>query len=264
MAEQILLYPFKNRIVRGDYRTNLKQWLEFVSPDIVKFEDDFIGKVDTTLKWGSITSGSGAAVTGTVASTNNGICRLTTGADTEGYAAIFPNQNASLEGAAFVGDNSPVIWVRILTSSALTFKIEIGFTDADDDAGAVNILATPSTRALDCAVWCYDTNDASELFWQGVHSISSTTPSKVKPGLFLPVATTYEWLGVAILGDAVKFMRADQYGNPTYESAWQPTGITAGIELIPWIFAQTRVGGASKTIDIDYVIAYQRRTSTDD
>jgi len=263
MAERILLYPFRNRIVRGDWQTNLQQWLEFVSPDIVKFEDDFIGDEDVTYKWGSITNGTGAAVTGLVASTANGICRLTTGTSNDGYVGIFPSTDASLQGAAFVGNNSPVIWVRLKTSSASAVKIEIGFTDADDDAGAVNALATPTTTASDCAVWCYDTDDSGGLYWQGVHSKNSTTPSKVEPGLFLPVAATYEWLGVALLGEAVKFMRCDAYGNPTYESGWQATGITATDALVPWIFAQTRDTN-SVTVDIDYVIAYQRRTSTND
>ncbi len=264
MAVPILLYPFKNRIVRGDWKTNIQQWLEFVSPDIVKMEWEFIHDEDVTYKIGSITNGSSAALTGLVASQANGICRLTTGISNNGYVGIFPAVSASLAGAAFVGDNSPVIWARVKTSSAETLKIEVGFTDSDSDTGAVNALATPTTTALDCAVWCYDTTDSAGLFWQGVHSKNSTTPSKVEPGLFLPVAATYEWMGVAILGDAVRFMRADQYGNITYPGTWQPSGITAGDALIPWIFAQNRTSSASRNVDVDYVIAYQRRTSVDD
>jgi len=168
-----------------------------------------------------------------------------------------------LAGAAFIGNNSSVIWARIKTSSADNLKLEVGFTDSDSDTGAVNALATPTTTAHDCAVWCYDTSDAAGLFWQGVHSANSTTPSKVEPGLYLPVAATYDWMGVALLGSAVKFMQADQYGNPIYESAWQASGITAADALVPWIFAQTR-NTTSKTVDVDYVIAYQRRTSADD
>ncbi len=263
MAVPILLYPFKNRIVRGDWKTNIQQWLEFLSPDIVKMEWEFIHDEDVTYKIGSITNGTLAALTGLVASQANGICRLTTGTSTDGYAGIFPAVSASLAGAAFVGNNSPVIWARVKTSSASEFKAEVGFIDDDSNTGAVNVLATPTTTAHDCAVWCYDTDDGAGLFWQGVHSKDSTTPSTVEPGLYLPVATVYDWMGVAILGDAVKFMQADQYGNPIYESAWQPAGITATDALIPWIFAQTR-NGTSKTFDVDYVIAYQRRTSVDD
>jgi len=263
MAEPILLYPFKNRLERGDWRENLKQWLEFYSLDIVKWEQEFVHDEDVAYQIGSITNGTSAAVTGLVASTANGICRLTTGTTANGYAGIFPAVSASLAGAAFLGNNSAVIWARIKASSADNVKIEVGFTDADDDAGAVNVLATPSTTASDCAVWCYDSNDTAGLYWQGVHSANSTTPSKVEPELFLPVAATYEWLGVALLADKVKFMHCDQYGNPNYESGWQASGITATDALVPWIFAQTR-NTTSKTVDIDYVIAYQRRMSSND
>jgi len=264
MAEPILLYPFRNRLVRGDWRTNIIQWLEFMSVDIVKWEHDFIDDEDSDVGVGSITNGTSAAVTGLVASQANGICRLTTGTDTEGYAAIFPSTDASLQGAAFVGNNSPVIWARLKASAASTVKIEVGFTDADDDAGAALVLATPTTTADDCAVWCYDTDDTAGLYWQGICNAAGGTPQKVEPELFLPVAATYEWMGVAILGDKVKFMRADAYGNPTYESAWLASGITATDALVPWIFAQARTDSASRTIDVDYVIAYQRRTSAND
>lgn len=261
MAEQILLYPFRNRIKRSLGPSELEQWMEFLSPSIVKFEDDFVGDEDVAYKWGE--KASGGSKTGLVASTANGICRLATSASSDKYIGIFPSTDGALQGAAFVGNNSPVIWARIKVGAATAVKVEVGFTDSDADAGAVNTLATPSTTAHDSAVWCYDTDDTGGLFWQGVHSINSTTPSKVEPGKFLPVAATYEWLGVALLGDAVKFMHCDAYGNPNYESSWQAAGITAGDALVPWIFVQTR-SDTEVLMDIDYVIAYQRRTSSDD
>ena len=262
MAEQILLYPFRNRIKRSLGPSELEQWMEFLSPSIVKFEEDFIGDEDIAYVWGSKLSGG--SITGLVASQANGICRLATSASTDKYIGIFPAHDAALQGAAYVGNNSPVIWARIKVDGADDCKIEVGFTDDDtNDAGAVNVLGTPSTNAHDCAVWCYDTDDTGGLFWQGVHSVASQTPSKVEPGKLLPVAATYEWLGVALLGGAVKFMHADAYGNPNYESGWQAAGITATDALVPWIFVQAR-STTEILLDIDYVIAYQRRTSADD
>ncbi len=239
----------------------MAQWFEFLSPSIVKWEKEFVQDEDVTYGLGSVADGG--SITGLVASTANGICRLATSASTEKYIGIFPSVDASLQGAAYLGNNSAVIWSRIKVDAATSCKVEIGFTDSDADAGAVNTLATPSTTAHDCAVWCYDTDDTGGLFWQGVHSKNSTTPSKVEPGKFLPVAATYEWLGVALLGDAVKFMHADAFGNPNYESGWQVSGITATDALVPWIFVQTR-SGTEILMDLDYVIAYQRRTSTND
>jgi len=261
MAVPILLYPFRNRIKRGLTQQELILWMEFMSADIVKFEDDFIGDEDVAYKWGSKTDAG--SITGLVASTANGICRLATSAANGKYVGIFPAVSASLAGAAFVGDNSPVVWARVAVDAATACKIEIGFSDNDADAGAVNALATPTTTAHDCAVWCYDTSDTGGLFWQGVCAKNSTTPQKVEPGLFLPVAATYEWMGVALLGDKVKFMWADAYGNPRYESKWTALGITATDALVPWIFVQAR-SNTEVLLDVDYVIAYQRRTSADD
>jgi len=268
MAKPILLYPFRNRIKRkGLDPEEMMQWLEFLSPSIVKWEQDFIiGEPDgacTDILGETI---SGGSITGSVASTANGICRLTTGGSTNNYCYVFPNGDETMEGACYLGNNSAVMWARVKINTAASVKIECGFTDASDDEGAVSNLVTPLTTASDCALWCYDTADTGGLFWQGVYSLSSTTPSKYEPGIRLPVANTYEWLGVALLGSAVKFMHADAYGNPNGESGWlssATSGITADTPLIPWIGAHTRTG-TTRLLDIDYVIAYQRRTSDDD
>ena len=265
MAVPILLYPFKNKIVnRGLRPEELEKWLEFLSPSIMRWEQDFlIGEPDgacTDILGETVDAGS---ITGTVTDTEGGICRLATSAGNDKYIGVYPNGGEGNMGAGFKGNLSCVTWARIKVDSAADCKIEIGFIDDDDDSGAVNSLSTPSTTSNDCAVWCYDTDDTGGLFWQGVHSKNSTTPSKVEPAKFLPVAATYEWLGVALLGDAVKFMHADQYGNPNYESGWQTSGITATDSLSPWIFVQTRTT-SELLLDIDYWIAYQRRTSTDD
>ena len=265
MAEPILLYPFRNRIKRkGLDPEEMMQWLEFLSNDICKWEQDFIiGEPDGACTDILGETNDGGSITGTVLDTANGICRLATSASSGKYIGVYPNGGEGNMGACYLGNNSAVIWARVKVDGVTSCKIEVGFIDDDDDAGAVGTLATPTTNSHDCAVWCYDTNDTGGLFWQGVHSANSQTPSKVEPGKFLPVAGTYEWLGVALLGDAVKFMHADQYGNPNYESAWQSSGITATDTLSPWIFVQTR-NGTEKLLDIDYWIAYQRRTSAND
>lgn len=270
MAVSNLLYPFRNKLKRFmGGRDKLYPYLEYRTADsVILWEDDFIGGIDVaTYRYGSITNGTSAAITGSVASTTNGICRLTTGTTDDGYAAIFPNYGASLKGACALGNNSPVIWARIKVSAITTVKIEVGFTDADDDTGAVLALATPTVTADDCAVWCFDTDDSGGgTYWQGVFAAAATPGTKVEPAVatVTPVAAQYEWLGVAILGDKVKFMHADQYGNPDYESAWQASAITATDALVPWIFVQSRAGSASRTLDIDYVLCYQRRMSSDD
>jgi hypothetical protein len=266
LAHDVILYPSRNQLKKySGGRDKLYPFMElFNTVDMVKFvDDDFVGKVDVTYKYGHIENGTSAAVTGTVASTNNGICRLTTGTDDAGYAAIFPNTDGSLEGAVVAGTLSPVLWVRLKTSAITTVKIEVGFTDSDADAGAALVLATPTATADNCAIWCFDTNDTGNATqWQGFTVAAAGTPAKVEPTLAV-AAATYEWLGVAIQGQNVKFMHMDANGNPNYESAWQPAAITAATALVPWVFAQTRAGSASRTIDIDYWLGYQRRTADD-
>ncbi|KKM68981.1 hypothetical protein LCGC14_1455450 [marine sediment metagenome] len=263
MAEDVLLYRTRSYLKKFfGGRDKLYPFLELNTTDMVVWGPwDFISKVDTTFDFGSkLDAGS---ITGTVASTVNGICRLTTTASNDKYAGIFPNTDGSLEGAAFKGNNSCVVWARVTMDQVATSKVEVGFTDSDTDAGAVNDLAGGTTTANDCAVWVYDTDDSGALFWQGVHSKNTTTASKVEPAKHTPVGATYEWLGVALNGDKVKFMHMDSAGTPDYESAWQASGITGSDSLIPWVFVQAR-DGTGVLCDIDYWVAWQRRFATDD
>lgn len=265
MAKQILLYPFKNYILKKGLQPDvLMQWMEYTSASIVKWELDVVaGPPDGAFTDLLGETASGGSITGSVANTANGICRVTTGGTINNYCYVFPNGGESMKGAFALGNNSTVMWAKVKIDAITTVKIELGLTDSDADAGAVNVLATPLTTASDCALWCFDTDDSGAPYWQGVHSVNSTTPSKVEPAKFAPVAAAYEWLGIALLGGAVKFMRCDAYGNPMYESAWQSSGITADDPLIPWIGAHTRTGTA-RNLDIERWVVYQRLTSDDD
>lgn len=263
MAEDVILYPVRNQLKKNlGGRDKLYPFFEMNCIDFVKFEDDFIGKLDVTYRWGSNVSAT-ATLTDNVAQTENGICRLTTGTTANNYIALFPNADEGEEGAAFVGNNSPVIWVRLKSNLATDLKIEVGFGVNDADAGVVNSLSGPSATATDGVVMIYDTSDTGNLHWQGFSVKASGTPAKVETCSLLPVADTYEWVGVAIQAGAVKYMHMDAYGNPNYESGWQAAAVTATTRFVPWIFVQTR-STTSKLVDIDYMIAYQRRTSTDD
>ncbi len=263
MAEDVLLYRTRSYLKKFfGGRDRLYPFMELNTTDMLVWgPHEFIDKVDVTYVFGSQTDTG--SITGTVASTVNGICRLTTTAENDKYVGIYPNQDGSLEGAAFKGNNSCVVWARVAMDQVDTSKVEVGFTDSDSDAGAVNDLSGETNTANDCAVWCYDTDDSGALFWQGVHSKDTQTATKVEPAKHVPGAGTYEWLGVALNGDKVKFMHMDSAGTPDYESAWQASGITGGDSLVPWIFVQAR-DGTGVLLDIDYWIAWQRRVTTDD
>jgi hypothetical protein len=267
MAKNDLLYNFRNNLKKHmGGRDKLYPFMEYNTADIVKVvDDDFIIGIDAAAyRYGSIASGTSAAVTGSVASTANGICRLTSGTSNGGYVGIFPNYGASLKGAVCRGDLSPVFWVRLKVSAVTTIKIEAGFTDADDDAGgAVNSTSGATATATNAALWVFDTDDAgNSTCWQGFTAIAGAV-AKVEPTKTAIGAATYEWLGVAMQDQAVKFMHADQYGNPDYESAWQAATCTETTALVPWIYIINRAGTASRTLDIDRWLVWQRRVATD-
>ena len=67
-------------------------------------------------------------------------------------------------GMQFTGDRG-ILAEFIVTTPAdvATMKVEVGLTDDDQaDAGAVNVKATPSVRAADLAVFCFDRDDNTE------------------------------------------------------------------------------------------------------
>ena len=272
MADDVILYPIRKQLRKffGGH-DKLYPFMELNTMDMVVLQDDFIEKLDVTYKWGS--KASGGVQTGTVANTVNGICRLSTGAVTDQYVYLFPNTDGGMEGGVILGTLSPVMWVRLKVNTLTTVKIECGFTDSDADAGAVTTLATPDCLADDCALWCFDTDDASGgTYWQGVTNIGGTEGTKYEPAVatVTPVIATYEWLGVAIQENdstnskaAVKFMHMNQYGVPDKESAWLTSRITSTDPLIPWVGVHARAN-SDRLLDIDYIKVWQRRTTRDD
>ena len=265
MPEDVLLYRTRSYLKKHfGGRDKLYPFMELSTMDMCVWAEDFItGEPDgacTDILGETVDAGS---ITGSVASTESGICRLATSASNGKYVGVFPNGGEGNMGAVYKGANSCVVWARVKIDSVDAVKVEVGFIDDDSDAGAVNSLSGATTNSHDCAVWAYDTVDSGALFWQGVHSANSQSASKVEPAVFLPVLAAYEWLGVAINGGAVKFMHMDSAGTPDYESAWQASGITSTDSLIPWIFVQAR-SGTEILLDIDYWTAWQRRVATDD
>ena len=103
------------------------------------------------------------------------------------------------------GDHGAVI-VACLTVDIITgVKIEMGFTDVATDPGAVNVRATPTFNATDCALWCFDDNDNGN--WEGVAANNQDTNPManvtgalaIQGAAFAPVAATYEWLMIELV-----------------------------------------------------------------
>lgn len=226
--------------------------------DMVVWDDDFLGD---TIRGDATAPGIYEVVTGVdgainiLADQTNGIAEIRAsdgnGGDNE-YAGI------SLPELAFLGDNYCALWARLTIDTITTVKVEVGFTDVTTDAGAVNVLATPTKTADNFAVWAFDTDDTA--YWQAAGFKATAAATKIEPEI-APVATTFEWLGVVIEGDNAKFYRLDQYGNKTYESDWMTDAIEGGTKICPWIFVQLRADTIDRNVSLDRLVVYGNRTS---
>ena len=167
-----------------------------------------------------------------------------------GYSALSRELN-------FQGQLNCVMAARIAVNDIAAVKMEIGFTDAHDDAGAVNTLASYSTTATDWVGWIFDTDDTA--YWQATGVDSNTEATKIEPSI-APVNDTFETLIVALEDTAAHFYRLDANGYQTYKSAPMTGACTKDVSLTPWVMVQSREAGDSKTLTVDYVKAWQRRT----
>lgn len=235
-----------------------RELFEHLGPHVTKWDGpsaDFLGDVldDKYTVTAAGTAGAAAIVAGTL----NGILRLTTGTDNDGTAYV-------TTGLQFKGDHNAVMEARIAVSELEAVKVEVGFTDALADAGAVNVLATPTYTATDCAVVIMDTDDTAPTDdpFQFVGVKAGTGITKLEPATVRFVAGEYLTFTVALRGDAVRYIveadEGDAAANPYYDSGWQENGIEGGTLVTPWIFAQTR-DTDSVNLDIDYLNVWQSR-----
>lgn len=234
-----------------------RELFEHLGPHVVKWDGpsaDFLGDVLDD-KY-TVTAAGTAGAAAIVAGTTNGILRLTTGTDNDATAYV-------TTGLQLKGDLNAVMEARLKVSELEAIKVEVGFTDALADAGAVNVLATPTFTATDFAVAVMDTddtgptNDPLQFAYQ-----KASGGTKIEPDTVRFVANEYLTFTVALKGDAVRFIveadEADANPNPYYDSGWIANGIEGGTLLTPWIFAQTR-DTDSVNVDVDYLHVWQSR-----
>ena len=224
--------------------------------NVRKWEDNFLGQ--TIKDEYDVVAASGDGVDGTwaiEAGDNHAKLSASTGAGSSGEC-----NGAALPGLAFRGEYDAVTVMRLTLSAITSIKCEFGFTDAGflTDNGAVDALATPTYTASDAAVWCFDTSDTT--YWQALAVQGDTGITKLEPEI-APVALTYEYLGVALRGTYAKFLRWNDSGLLTYESAWQEDAITAATPLTPWLFIELR-GSVDRNIHVQKWMAWENFTSS--
>ena len=202
------------------------------------FEDKFWGDALRDEYPAAKTNGTSAAVT-FAEHNENGFLSLVSGTSDDGYAG----QGL---GHQFTGDRGVLFEAIIeLPGAITTMKFECGLTDADDDAGAVNVKATPNATATDYAVVVFDTDDDAN--W-GFHSAKAgTIVATEAPGdaIAPAVSTTYR-IAVRVDGDNV-----NAYINGIEIAGHGgAAGIEGGSKLTPWVFVQARTGSASRTLKL--------------
>ena len=258
---------FRNDLLRFIDKNGLYPFLERFSVDVVGHQDDFLGDtLRTDIYTVSNGGGAGAASPVITAGVLNGICDFVTG--TAGGSTASSELSTGLQ---FRGDRGCVM-VACLTLDIITgVKVEVGFTDVLDDPGAVNVKATPSFTATDCALWVLDTNNNGN--WEGLAANNGTTSHMPTVAAAIsPVAATYEYLMVELIETddansecAVIFRRFDATGRMTYEQKGGGVEATAqgpngNVLLTPWVYVEAR-NATSKTLSLDYWGVWQRRTS---
>src|SRR3990167_8846078 len=100
----------------------------------------------------TVANGGGASAASPVitANTLNGVCDFVTGTAGDSTAS-----SELSSGLNFRGDRGCVMVACLKVDVITGVKIEVGFTDVATDPGAVNVKATPSFNATDCALWVF-------------------------------------------------------------------------------------------------------------
>ena len=225
-------------------------FLEFSTIDQVEWWDDFIGD---TIHGGYVTAtnGTGADALAISATGISGEATIKNGTADDAYSGFGT-------GLEWYGQLNCAMAVRIKTDDIAATKIEVGFTDATDDAGACNDLDGATFTATDCAVWAFDTDDSTDNWKLASTPDGGTTDTVTDTGI-APVADTYETLIIALEDTAAHFYRLDSNGYQTYKAS-HTTGPSKDVALTPWVFTQTREGSDEKTVTVDFIRVWQRRT----
>ena len=249
--------------------SRLYPYIERGSLDVVQLVpggDDFMGDtLRTDIYTVSNGGGDGAASPVVTAGVLNGVCDFVTGTREDSTAS-----SELCSGLQFRGDHGAIMVACLQVDIITGVKIEVGFTDALDDPGAVATKETPAFNATDCALWVLDTTD--NAYWEGLAANNGTTsPMTTVEAAISPTAATYEWLMVELIESddtngecAVEFSRYNAEGERTYRAIGGDAGSTQGpnsnVLLTPWIYVEAR-NATSKTLRLDYWNAWQFRTA---
>ncbi|KKL57251.1 hypothetical protein LCGC14_2237280 [marine sediment metagenome] len=271
-AEHVILLPTRQELL--GVKANIGPaypFLERLTLDMYHVKYDFDGDLPaggtSPGKFEINTNNSGTLII--LADQTNGIGRLSTiGSTTNDYCNLtLPELNCQPQLSCTMA-------VRLAVTSVDDCKVEVGFTYLTTNTSVINVLTTPSftgTTSNNSAVWVFDTNDSGNSDkWQAVSCKAGVvaTEGKIEPSSLnatYPSAGIFQTLIVALFADSdtqhAKYFILDANGYKAYESAWTSAAITYNDNLSPWVGVTTRTS-TLKTVDIDYIEVWQRRTVT--
>ena len=203
------------------------------SDDYDVYTDSFHGDSLDARYPAAKTNGASAAVTFTEHSTN-AFLDLISGTDANGYAG-------QGYGMQLTGDRGVLATFIVRTPAVVTsMKFEVGLSDNDQDAGAVNVKATPSATATDYAVFVMDTTDDAIIAF---HSAKGGTIVATEGLGTVTINTTYRF-AIRIEGDNIQaYINGEEVAGHGKNA-----GIEGGTDITPWVFCQARAGSASRTL----------------
>ena len=197
-----------------------------------------------------------------------GVLRLTTGAGDNAYvgAAGQLSFNTSL---------NPVLVTSIKSNAVTALKVEVGWTDAQNDAGAVNDAdaTTPTSTASDYAVGIVDTdaNTNSDLWMFATDGSTANMNATMTASGFAfgaapatittAAADTYDKMAVTIRAISATVSTAQLYRNGALlaqHGGALASQIKGAIAIAPWLFGQSR-STTSRLVDVDFAILMQDR-----
>jgi len=239
--------------------------------DTIFIYDDFLREAldQTNGFWIAKTNGTGASAL-IVPDTQGGILRLIGGTDDNGYGG----QAGQL---SFQTHLNPVLITSIRCNAVTSFKVEVGWTDSQADAGAVDSAdtTTPTSTAADYAVGIADTdaNTSSDLWMLSTDGSTANmnatiTASGEAVGAAAATPTTaaidtYDRMAVTLRALSATVVSAQLYRNGkllAQHGGALANQIKGGIAICPWLFFQTRVVTTNRRADVDYAIIMQDRS----
>ena len=261
MADRVVTDLSDVRLRSGMGAAITSEFLQMNSFDTCRWFDDFVdsSNADMDNRYTRAVTGSGSGAVLTITANNDwGIARMTTGTTNDGISAM------SL-GTICKGDYNAVMAVRYKINVITDAKIEVGFRDsvANNSAGIVNVLDTPSFSATNGCCWVYDT-DATVDTWaaEGVKASSAATGVTLATtaGGAAPVADTYQTMVVALMEDNAYFSRYSADGRKQGDTIMLTDCNTGSTAVAPSVFVQTR-NTTTKLLDIDFFKMWQLRRS---